>query len=103
MIQQRVAGEWGVTVEGLQSKTRTKNLTVPRQVALKRGGMYVIADHSGRAGTGISESGTLHLSQNSPPIIPAHAATATRVAIATRVRVCIFQDSPSIVALSSRA
>ena len=34
MIQQRVAGEWGVTVEGLQSKTRTKNLTVPRQVAM---------------------------------------------------------------------
>ena len=28
--------------------------------ALKRGGMYVIADHSGRPGTGISESGTLH-------------------------------------------
>ena len=28
--------------------------------ALKPGGLYVIADHSGRAGTGISESGTLH-------------------------------------------
>ncbi|MBC7470912.1 MAG: class I SAM-dependent methyltransferase [Ramlibacter sp.] len=28
--------------------------------ALKRGGMYVIADHSGRNGTGISEAGTLH-------------------------------------------
>lgn len=28
--------------------------------ALKRGGMYVIADHAGRPGTGISESGTLH-------------------------------------------
>ncbi|MFC5498666.1 class I SAM-dependent methyltransferase [Caenimonas terrae] len=28
--------------------------------ALKRGGSYVIADHAGRAGTGISESGTLH-------------------------------------------
>ncbi|HEY8048808.1 MAG TPA: hypothetical protein VIE63_06510 [Ramlibacter sp.] len=27
---------------------------------LKPGGMYVIADHSGRSGTGISESGTLH-------------------------------------------
>lgn len=27
---------------------------------LQRRGMYVIADHSGRAGTGISESGTLH-------------------------------------------
>ena len=28
--------------------------------ALKRGGVYVIADHAGRVGTGISESGTLH-------------------------------------------
>jgi predicted methyltransferase len=28
--------------------------------ALKPGGMYVIADHSGRPGTGVSESGTLH-------------------------------------------
>ena len=28
--------------------------------ALKSGGQYVIADHSGRPGTGISESGTLH-------------------------------------------
>jgi len=28
--------------------------------ALKRGGTYVIADHAGRPGTGISEAGTLH-------------------------------------------
>jgi predicted methyltransferase len=28
--------------------------------ALKPGGSYVIADHAGRPGTGISESGTLH-------------------------------------------
>jgi predicted methyltransferase len=28
--------------------------------ALKPGGLYVIADHSGRPGTGLSESGTLH-------------------------------------------
>lgn len=28
--------------------------------ALKPGGIYVLADHSGRPGTGISESGTLH-------------------------------------------
>ena len=28
--------------------------------ALKPGGLYVIADHSGRPGTGISKSGTLH-------------------------------------------
>ena len=34
VIQQAVAKEWGVTTEGLRSKTRTKNLTVPRQVAM---------------------------------------------------------------------
>ena len=28
--------------------------------ALKTGGIYVIADHSGRPNTGITESGTLH-------------------------------------------
>jgi predicted methyltransferase len=28
--------------------------------ALRPGGVYVVADHAGRAGTGISESGTLH-------------------------------------------
>jgi chromosomal replication initiator protein len=33
-IQQAVAKEWGVTVEGLRSKTRTKNLTTPRQIAM---------------------------------------------------------------------
>jgi chromosomal replication initiator protein len=33
-IQQAVAKEWTVTTEGLRSKTRTKNLTVPRQVAM---------------------------------------------------------------------
>lgn len=33
-IQQVVAAEWGVTPEGLRSKTRTKTLTVPRQAAM---------------------------------------------------------------------
>jgi chromosomal replication initiator protein len=33
-IQQVVAKEWGVTPEGLKSKTRTKILTVPRQIAM---------------------------------------------------------------------
>lgn len=33
-IQQTVAKEWGVTAEGLRSKTRTKNLTIPRQIAM---------------------------------------------------------------------
>ncbi|MFN9215371.1 MAG: chromosomal replication initiator protein DnaA [Gemmatimonadota bacterium] len=38
-IQQAVAKEWGVTPEGLRSQTRTKVLTVPRQIA-----MYLIRD-----------------------------------------------------------
>ena len=33
-IQQYVAKEWGVTAEGLKSKTRTKTLTTPRQVGM---------------------------------------------------------------------
>lgn len=33
-IQQAVAREWGVTAEGLRSKTRTKTLTLPRQIAM---------------------------------------------------------------------
>jgi chromosomal replication initiator protein len=33
-IQQVVAKEWGVTPDGLRSKTRTKTLAVPRQVAM---------------------------------------------------------------------
>ena len=34
VIQHAVAREWGVTSEGLKSKTRTKTLTTPRQVAM---------------------------------------------------------------------
>jgi chromosomal replication initiator protein len=34
LIRDRVAREWGVTVDGLISKRRTRELTVPRQVAM---------------------------------------------------------------------
>jgi chromosomal replication initiator protein len=34
MIRERVATAWGVSVESLMSKKRTKELTVPRQVAM---------------------------------------------------------------------
>jgi chromosomal replication initiator protein len=40
-IQQEVAQEYGVSVEGLKSKKRTKTLTVPRQVA-----MYLCRQHT---------------------------------------------------------
>jgi chromosomal replication initiator protein len=39
VIRQKVAEEWGTSVEGLSSKRRTKELTVPRQVA-----MYLIRE-----------------------------------------------------------
>lgn len=39
LIRVRVAEEWGVSVDGLVSKKRTKELTVPRQVA-----MYLIRE-----------------------------------------------------------
>jgi len=38
-IRERVAQAWGAPVEGLSSKKRTKELTVPRQVA-----MYLIRE-----------------------------------------------------------
>jgi chromosomal replication initiator protein len=39
LIRDRVASEWGVSVDGLVSKKRTKELTVPRQIA-----MYLIRE-----------------------------------------------------------
>ena len=42
MIQNTVAREWGVTADGLKSKTRTKTLTTPRQV-----GMYLAREFLG--------------------------------------------------------
>ena len=44
-------GHWGVDRAQLNKAVFT---------ALKPGAMYIIADHAGRPGTGISESGTLH-------------------------------------------
>jgi len=41
-IQGLVAKEWGVTPDGLKSKTRTKTLTTPRQV-----GMYLVREFLG--------------------------------------------------------
>ncbi|HEX8849155.1 MAG TPA: chromosomal replication initiator protein DnaA [Gemmatimonadaceae bacterium] len=41
-IQNTVAREWGVTADGLKSKTRTKTLTTPRQV-----GMYLAREFLG--------------------------------------------------------
>ena len=44
---------------GYQGVDRTQ-MNKAMFAALKPGGLYVVTDHSGRPGTGISESGTLH-------------------------------------------
>ena len=58
LIRNKVAAEWGVSLDGLSSKRRTKELTVPRQVAMylirelldlplvEIGGMFGGRDHS---------------------------------------------------------
>src|SRR5688500_5377700 len=61
-IQQVVAKEWGVTTDGLKSKTRTKTLTIPRQVAMHRPrgmlGMQLI--ETGNACGGRDHSTVIH-------------------------------------------
>ena len=54
--------------------------------ALKRGGCYVVADHSGRAGTGISESGTLHRVEEAFVIAEVQAAGFRLAAIGNFLR-----------------
>jgi chromosomal replication initiator protein len=51
LVRRKVAEAWGVSAEGLQSKKRTKDLTVPRQVA-----MYLIKE---LFGTSLVEIGRL--------------------------------------------
>src|SRR5688500_6697024 len=61
-IQQVVAKEWGVTTDGLKSKTRPQTLTMPRQVAMHRPrgmlGMQLI--ETGNACGGRDHSTVIH-------------------------------------------
>lgn len=81
VIQQTVAKDWGITVDGLKSKTRTRTLTVPRQVA-----MYLCREllslqlvEIGNAFGGRDHSTVIHSLER------ASAAIADSVAFATRV------------------
>jgi len=70
-IQEAVAHEWGVTSEGLKSKTRTKLLTVPRQIA-----MFLTRD---LLGTQLIEIGTAFGGRDHSTVI--HSITKTTIAI----------------------
>jgi chromosomal replication initiator protein len=81
LIQDAVAKEWGVTSEGLRSKTRTKNLTVPRQVAMflmrEMLGMQLV--EIGASFGGRDHSTVIHSLERANAMIAEEPATAQRV------------------------
>jgi len=81
-IQDAVAKEWGVTSEGLRSKTRTKNLTVPRQVAMflmrEMLGMQLV--EIGATFGGRDHSTVIHSLERASAMIAEEPATSQRVA-----------------------
>jgi len=80
-IQIAVAKEWGTTVDGLRSKTRTKALTVPRQIAMHLTrdllGMQLV--EIGAAFGGRDHSTVIHSLDKVTEMIAADADTATRI------------------------
>ena len=81
VIQDAVAKEWGVTAEGLRSKTRTKNLTVPRQVAMylmrEMLGMQLV--EIGSTFGGRDHSTVIHSLDRAAAMIAEEPATAQRI------------------------
>jgi chromosomal replication initiator protein len=81
VIQDAVAKEWGVTAEGLRSKTRTKNLTVPRQVAMflmrEMLGMQLV--EIGSTFGGRDHSTVIHSLDRASAMIAEEPATAQRI------------------------
>jgi chromosomal replication initiator protein len=80
-IQQAVAKEWGIPTDGLRSKGRTKNLTIPRQVA-----MYLIREllgvqlvEIGNAFGGRDHSTVIHSIEKTETTLREDAAFAERV------------------------
>jgi chromosomal replication initiator protein len=80
-IQESVAREWGVTPEGLRSKTRTKTLTTPRQIA-----MYLMREllglqlvEIGAAFGGRDHSTVIHSLERATEILASDPTTVQRV------------------------
>jgi chromosomal replication initiator protein len=81
-IQQAVAKEWSVTPEGLRSKTRTKALTTPRQVAmyLMREMLSLQLVEIGAAFGGRDHSTVIHSLDRAASMLREDPAFALRVA-----------------------
>ncbi len=80
-IQDAVAKEWGVTSEGVRSKTRTKSLTVPRQLAMylmrEMLGMQLVEIGAGFGGR--DHSTVIHSLERARAMIAEEPQTAQRV------------------------
>jgi chromosomal replication initiator protein len=81
VIQQAVAKEWGITVDGLRSKTRTKTLTVPRQIAmyLARELLSLQLVEIGAAFGGRDHSTVIHSLEKVTEMLAADPATRDRI------------------------
>ena len=81
VIQTAVAKEWGTTVDGLRSKTRTKALTVPRQIAmyLTRDLLGVQLVEIGAAFGGRDHSTVIHSLEKVTQMIRESAETQDRI------------------------
>ncbi len=81
-IQEAVAREWGVTPEGLRSKTRTKTLTVPRQIAmhLMRELLGLQLVEIGAAFGGRDHSTVIHSLERAAAMLAGDPSVAQRVA-----------------------
>ncbi|MBM4192939.1 MAG: chromosomal replication initiator protein DnaA [Gemmatimonadetes bacterium] len=81
LIQQRVAAEWGVSVDGLQAKSRVRTVTVPRQVAmyLSREILHLQLVEIGHAFGGRDHSTVIHSLGRVEEMLKENAAFRTRV------------------------
>jgi chromosomal replication initiator protein len=77
-IQEAVAHEWGVTPEGLRSRTRTKLLTTPRQIA-----MFLTRD---LLGTQLIQIGNAFGGRDHSTVIHSIEKTATAISNDTSLR-----------------
>src|SRR4051812_12016012 len=94
-IQQAVAKEWGVTVEGLRSKTRTKTLTTPRQIAmyLTRELLATQLVEIGNAFGGRDHSTVIHSIEKVQQAVTKDAQLKTRI---NRIRAMLETFTPRV-------
>jgi chromosomal replication initiator protein len=93
-IQKAIAHEWGITVDGLKSKTRTKTLTVPRQAAmyLCREMLGIQLVEIGNAFGGRDHSTVIHSLERANQLLISNTEFQERV---EKIRIALHSTFPS--------